>query len=180
MIYTNLDTPLGPLLIAGEIHLLRVIRFPKDGGGAKPRPDWTRSSLGVVEEAARQLREYFDGRRTSFHLPLDPEGTAFQRRVWRALEHIPYGTTISYGELARRIGNPAASRAVGAANGRNPIPIVIPCHRVIGADGKLTGFGGGLPLKEALLALEARVSQQQAAVIAPGASTSQLALPLTP
>jgi methylated-DNA-[protein]-cysteine S-methyltransferase len=102
----------------------------------------------------RQLREYFSGRRTEFELPLAPQGTAFQRGVWRQLQEIPYGETISYGELAKRVGNPKASRAVGAANGQNPIPIVIPCHRVIGSNGKLTGFGGGLPTKEALLALE--------------------------
>ena len=97
--------------------------------------------------------------RTDFDLPLAPEGTEFQRNVWQRLQEIPYGETISYGELARRVGNPKASRAVGAANGQNPIPIVIPCHRVIGANGKLTGFGGGLPTKEALLALEARQLQ---------------------
>ena len=101
-----------------------------------------------------QLREYFGGHRAQFDLPLAPEGTAFQRTVWRHLQDIPYGETISYGELAKRVGNPKASRAVGAANGQNPIPIVIPCHRVIGSNGKLTGFGGGLPTKEALLAIE--------------------------
>ncbi len=104
----------------------------------------------------KQLREYFAGKRADFDLPLAPEGTEFQRSVWRNLQDIPYGETISYGELAKRVGNPKASRAVGAANGQNPIPIVIPCHRVIGANGKLTGFGGGLPTKEALLALETR------------------------
>ena len=102
------------------------------------------------------MREYFSGRRTEFDLPLAPEGTEFQRTVWRHLQDIPYGQTISYGELAKRVGNPKASRAVGAANGCNPLPIVIPCHRVIGANGKLTGFGGGLPTKEMLLSLEAR------------------------
>jgi methylated-DNA-[protein]-cysteine S-methyltransferase len=104
----------------------------------------------------KQLREYFAGQRADFDLPLAPEGTEFQRTVWRNLRDIPYGETISYGELAKRVGNPKASRAVGAANGQNPIPIVIPCHRVIGANGKLTGFGGGLPTKEALLALETK------------------------
>jgi methylated-DNA-[protein]-cysteine S-methyltransferase len=107
-----------------------------------------------VAEAVRQLSEYFAGERKEFDFPLAPEGTEFQRAVWKRLQEIPYGQTISYGELARRVGNPKASRAVGAANGKNPIPIVIPCHRVIGADGKLTGFGGGLPIKEALLAIE--------------------------
>jgi len=103
---------------------------------------------------ARQLAEYFAGRRREFALTLDPPGTPFQRDVWGELARIPYGATVSYGELARRVGRPAASRAVGAANGANPIPIVLPCHRVIGANGSLTGYGGGLPIKRALLALE--------------------------
>jgi methylated-DNA-[protein]-cysteine S-methyltransferase len=102
------------------------------------------------------LRSYFSGEREEFDLPLAPEGTKFQQEVWRRLCEIQYGQTISYGELARRIGNPQASRAVGLANGSNPIPIVIPCHRVIGSNGKLTGYGGGLPIKEKLLALEKR------------------------
>ncbi len=103
----------------------------------------------------RQLSEYFSGRRTSFDLPLAPRGTAFQQRVWAELVAIPFGGRATYGELARRIGRPAASRAVGAANGANPIAIVIPCHRVVGSDGSLTGYGGGLPLKRWLLAHEA-------------------------
>ena len=156
MIYTHLDTSIGPLLLLGEGHVLRSIRFPKNGRAQDAEPGWIKSTLGAVGEAVKQLREYFDGRRAEFDLPLQPEGTPFQLGVWKRLEEIPYGTTISYGELARRVGNPAASRAVGAANGRNPIPIVIPCHRVIGASGKLTGFGGGLPVKEALLGLESR------------------------
>ena len=102
------------------------------------------------------MREYFAGKRQQFDLSLGPIGTEFQCEVWCRLQEIPYGKTISYGELAKRVGNPKASRAVGAANGQNPIPIVIPCHRVIGANGKLTGFGGGLPVREALLALESR------------------------
>jgi len=103
---------------------------------------------------ARQLADYFAGRRQDFDLPVDPPGTPFQRQVWAELARIPYGRTVSYGELARRVGRPAAARAVGAANGANPVPIVLPCHRVIGADGSLTGYGGGLPIKRALLALE--------------------------
>ncbi|HXO21023.1 MAG TPA: methylated-DNA--[protein]-cysteine S-methyltransferase, partial [Thermoanaerobaculia bacterium] len=103
---------------------------------------------------ARQLREYFAGERRDFDLPLAPPGSGFQQKVWQELSRIPYGTTISYAELARRTGNPKASRAVGRANATNPIPVVIPCHRVIGADGSLTGFGGGLPVKQALLELE--------------------------
>lgn len=156
MNYLYLESPIGKLLIAGDTQVVRHIGFPKDGKPRDPKPGWVKLSTGPVEEAARQLREYFSGKRTEFELPLAPEGTEFQRTVWRKLQEIPYGRTISYGELARWIGNPKASRAVGAANGQNPIPIVIPCHRVIGANGKLTGFGGGLPIKEALLALEAR------------------------
>ena len=155
MNYCYLETPIGPLLIAGDREALLRIEFPKRGKPGRPAPGWTQSPNGPTGDAARQLREYFAGRRTQFDLPLEPEGTAFQRSVWRRLQEIPYGKTISYGELARRIGNPKASRAVGMANGANPIPIVIPCHRVIGADGTLTGFGGGLPIKRALLALEA-------------------------
>jgi methylated-DNA-[protein]-cysteine S-methyltransferase len=152
--YCVLETPIGPLLLAGERDAIQHIRFPQKGKAAKPDPDWQEGSSAPVREAVKQLREYFAGRRTEFDLPLSPEGTAFQRTVWKHLQEIPYGETISYGELARRVGNPKASRAVGAANGKNPIPIVIPCHRVIGANGKLTGFGGGLPVKEALLLLE--------------------------
>lgn len=156
MNYTYLETPIGTLLIAGDSNAVKRIEFPKNGKARKPEPDWTESSRGPVGKAAKQLREYFEGKRAGFDLPLEPDGTEFQRSVWRNLQEIPYGETISYGELAKRVGNPKASRAVGAANGQNPIPIVIPCHRVIGSNGKLTGFGGGLPTKEALLALENR------------------------
>jgi methylated-DNA-[protein]-cysteine S-methyltransferase len=109
-----------------------------------------------LRETVRQLRAYFAGELETFELDLAPEGTPFQQKVWSELLNIPFGETISYGELARRIGNPNASRAVGLANGSNPIPIIIPCHRVIGSNGKLTGYGGGLPIKEKLLALEKR------------------------
>jgi methylated-DNA-[protein]-cysteine S-methyltransferase len=156
MNYQYLETPIGKLLIAGDGETVRVIAFPKNGCPRDPQPGWIEGSTGAIEETARQLREYFTGRRREFELPLAPEGTKFQKSVWRELQGIPYGRTISYGELARRVGNPKASRAVGAANGANPIPIVIPCHRVIGANGKLTGFGGGLPIKEKLLDLESR------------------------
>lgn len=156
MNYTYLETPIGTLLIAGDTEAVRRIDFPKDGKARTPGEGWTESARGPVGQAVKQLREYFAGRRAEFDLPLKPEGTEFQRTVWRNLQDIPYGETISYGELAKRVGNPKASRAVGAANGQNPIPIVIPCHRVIGANGKLTGFGGGLPTKEALLALETK------------------------
>ena len=152
MNYVYLDTPIGTLLVAGDEHAVRRIEFPNKE--AKPEPGWVESAKGPVGAAVKQLREYFAGSRSEFDLPLEPEGTAFQKSVWKRLLDIPYGATISYGELAKRVGNPNASRAVGAANGKNPIPIVIPCHRVIGASGKLTGFGGGLPVKEALLRLE--------------------------
>ena len=162
MNFCYLETPIGVLLVAGDLSAVRHIRFPKQGKPQRPENGWIESASGPVQQAARQLREYFAGRRTGFDLPLAPEGTEFQRKVWQRLQDIPYGETISYGELARRIGNANASRAVGAANGANPIPIVIPCHRVIGASGKLTGFGGGLPIKEALLALEAKQLTLQA------------------
>jgi methylated-DNA-[protein]-cysteine S-methyltransferase len=156
--YAYLETPIGTLLIAGDAAAVHRIIFPQRGRAVKPQPEWQESQRGPVGEAARQLREYFAGRRAEFDLPLAPEGTAFQRTVWRQLQAIPYGETISYGELARRVGNPKASRAVGSANGANPLPIVIPCHRVIAGDGTLGGFGGGLPTKQMLLALELRES----------------------
>ena len=155
MNYCYVDSPVGSLLVAGDEGAIRRIDFPHDGKPAPPEPGWHESSSGLLQEATRQLSEYFSGRRTVFTLPLVPEGTEFQRTVWRHLLDIPYGHTISYGELAKRLGKPKASRAVGAANGCNPLPIMMPCHRVIGADGKLTGFGGGLPTKKALLTLEA-------------------------
>lgn len=155
MNYCYVDSPVGRLLVAGDEHAVRRIEFPQDGRPGQPEAGWHESIGGPIQEAGRQLQEYFSGVRTEFDLPLAPEGTLFQRTVWGRLQEIPYGQTISYGELARRVGNPKASRAVGAANGCNPLPIVIPCHRVIGASGKLTGFGGGLPTKQLLLSLEA-------------------------
>ena len=118
------------------------------------RTQWQESGSGIVNETICQLKAYFEKKLTKFNLPLNPEGTPFQMEVWRELQKIPYGTVISYGKLASRIGRPKASRAVGAANGSNPIPIVIPCHRVIGSNGKMTGYGGGVQIKEALLKLE--------------------------
>jgi methylated-DNA-[protein]-cysteine S-methyltransferase len=162
--YAYLETPIGTLLIAGDDAAVHRITFPQRGRAAKPQPEWQESQRGPVGEAARQLREYFAGKRAEFDLRLAPEGTSFQRSVWRQLQEIPYGETISYGELARRIGNPKASRAVGSANGANPLPIVIPCHRVIAGDGTLGGFGGGLPTKQTLLALERRGSASNRAV----------------
>jgi methylated-DNA-[protein]-cysteine S-methyltransferase len=153
MRYDVIETPIGPLLVAADAAGLRRIVFPSRGKAQAPEADWVRDPA-PFRELARQLGEYFAGTRRTFSLGLAPEGTEFQRATWRALSEIPYGTTISYAELARRVGRPAASRAVGAANGANPLPIVVPCHRVIGANGSLTGFGGGLPTKRALLELE--------------------------
>src|SRR5262249_49797563 len=151
--WTALESPIGTLLLVGDDAGLRSIRFPREHRGAAPDRAWVRDDRALAP-AARQLRDYFAGRRASFELTLAPRGTEFQLRVWSELEKIPYGVTISYGELARRVGNPRASRAVGLANGSNPLPIVIPCHRVIGSDGRLTGYGGGLAIKERLLGLE--------------------------
>jgi methylated-DNA-[protein]-cysteine S-methyltransferase len=156
MNYCYLHSPIGPLLIAGDHDAIHHIRFPKKGKAEKPEQGWVQSQTGPIAEAAAQLREYFAGQRIEFDLPLALDGTPFQRVVWRTLQEVPYGETVSYGELARRVGKPNAARAVGSANGANRIPIVIPCHRVIAAGGKLGGFGGGLPTKEALLALEAK------------------------
>lgn len=149
--YAYMESPVGPLLLAGDDQDLHVISFPRGNTAREPEPGWQKTDLTYFTETTRQLSAYFDGKTTTFDLPLKPEGTPFQMAVWEALLEIPYGETISYGELARRIGNPNASRAVGAANGANPIPIVIPCHRVIGADNSLTGFGGGLDVKSYLL-----------------------------
>jgi methylated-DNA-[protein]-cysteine S-methyltransferase len=158
MKYCYSDSPIGPLLIAGDDQAIHLIAFPENGKPRRPEAGWTASISGPLADAVRQLREYFAGGRRDFDLPLAPEGTGFQRKVWRKLLEIPYGETISYGELAKRVGNPKASRAVGSANGKNRIPIVIPCHRVIAGDGGLGGFGGGLSVKEKLLALEGRIT----------------------
>ena len=154
MYYCYVDTPIGELLLAGQDDALQVIGFPRGSMRREPDPDWIFNEKPLAE-ARRQLQEYFDGHRTDFDLPVKLTGTEFQVSVLRALQEIPYGETVSYGEIARRIGRPRAVRAVGAANGRNPLPIVVPCHRVIGSTGDLTGFGGGLDTKEALLRLEA-------------------------
>ena len=139
-------SPIGPLTLTSDGDAIVEIRFGAHAVMTGSSP--------AIEEAIRQLDEYFARKRSLFTLRLAPRGTEFQLAVWRELERIPFGATISYRELAERIGRPAAVRAVGAANGANPIPIVIPCHRVIGANGSLTGYGGGLPIKQALLALE--------------------------
>jgi methylated-DNA-[protein]-cysteine S-methyltransferase len=155
----TLATPIGTLTLYAGARGLRGVRLPDerhplglDGGtGAPPAAE------RIVEHAARELGEYFAGRRRDFTVALEPDGTEFQRQVWLALRRIPFAATWSYGQLAAAIGKPSASRAVGAANGRNPLPIIVPCHRVIGQDGSLTGFGGGLPTKRWLLAHESGI-----------------------
>jgi methylated-DNA-[protein]-cysteine S-methyltransferase len=152
MFWTVVDSPIDPLLLVGdETSLHELWMAPHD-----PPPDAERDD-DVLAAAATQLREYFAGDRLAFDLALIPSGTAFQQRVWSALREIPYGRTTTYGELATGLGQPTASRAVGLANGRNPIAVIVPCHRVIGANGSLTGFGGGLPRKRWLLEHERAV-----------------------
>jgi len=158
MYYCYLETPIGELLLAGEEDALCFIGFPEGSMRLEPETDWIFSEKPFAV-AKEQLLDYFAGERKSFSLPLKPNGTEFQLQVLDELQKIPYGTTTSYGDIANRIGRPKAVRAVGAANGRNPLPIVIPCHRVIGASGDLTGFGGGIPTKKALLQLELEHSQ---------------------
>jgi methylated-DNA-[protein]-cysteine S-methyltransferase len=153
MQYRSIDSPIGPLLIAGDDDGLRFLLFSRGRSEVKPEPEWE-ADRGLLKEPVKQLNAYFAGKLRTFDLPLAPQGTPFQSTVWRALCDIPYGETTSYGELAKRIGNPKAVRAVGLANGSNPISIIIPCHRVIGSNGSLVGYGGGLPIKQALLALE--------------------------
>jgi methylated-DNA-[protein]-cysteine S-methyltransferase len=149
MFYARIESPVGPLTLVGDASGFCELAF----GNKAPQPDWIKDETQLAEPV-RQLGAYFSGDLEAFELSLTPKGTPFQLQVWEHLCDIPYGETISYGELARRIGNPNASRAVGLANGSNPIAIIVPCHRVIGSDGKLTGYGGGLPIKEKLLALE--------------------------
>ncbi|HEX6763894.1 MAG TPA: methylated-DNA--[protein]-cysteine S-methyltransferase [Polyangiaceae bacterium] len=147
--YSVLSSAVGPLTLRWSGDALVGVYYDDPDLVARRR-DWTRDDA-CLAPARRELEEYFRGERTAFDVPLAFEGTAFQERVWRALRDISFGETSSYGELARRIGKPSASRAVGAANGQNPIAIIVPCHRVIGADGSLTGYGGGLPRKLWLL-----------------------------
>lgn len=155
MDYEFLDTPIGRLLLVADEQGLRRIDFPDPGPEARIEADWCRDRR-FLGAAIAQLEAYFAGNLTTFDLALAADGTPFRHKVWDELVRIPYGETISYGELARRIRQPSASRAVGLANGANPLPIVVPCHRVIGSTGRLTGFGGGLPLKRWLLDHERR------------------------
>ncbi|MGH8157758.1 MAG: methylated-DNA--[protein]-cysteine S-methyltransferase [Rhodanobacter sp.] len=161
--YDEMDSPIGTLRLVADSRGLREIWFERERHPKKAHPGWIRAAEPLasapIAAARAQLEEYFAGERQQFELPLHPVGTPFQLTVWHELGRIPYGVTISYGELARRIEQPLAVRAVGAANGRNPLPIILPCHRVIGADGSLTGFGGGLPTKRFLLAMEDRIAR---------------------
>lgn len=150
---TNVDSPIGTLVLVGDETGLRHLHFPDDHAGVDPTAVEGRERFS---DALEQLEAYFEEAATEFDLPLAPQGTPFREKVWEALRAVPYGTTVGYGEIARRIGKPSAARAVGGACGSNPLPILIPCHRIVGASGALTGFGGGLPIKEQLLALEQR------------------------
>lgn len=155
--YTRVDCPFGELLVSTDdgVSISRIWLPPAD-----PQPGWQRDDgLGVLAQARAQLLAYFAGERTTFELSLAPKGTAFQRRVWDALAAIEYGTTKSYGQIAEEIGAPGAARAVGAANHDNPLAIVVPCHRVVGANGTLVGYAGGLDQKRSLLELEARLDR---------------------
>lgn len=154
IVYASIPSPVGPLLIAASDDGLRLIEFHTPRHPMKRGADWHQGAHEAIDAARVQLDEYFAGDRQHFDLPLAPQGTPFQREVWHTLAGIGFGETISYAQLAQRVGKPSAMRAVGAANGRNPLPIVLPCHRVIGSDGSLTGFGGGLPTKRFLLELE--------------------------
>jgi methylated-DNA-[protein]-cysteine S-methyltransferase len=156
MKYRLLKSPLGNVIVAGDREGLRRLDFQLGRYGPMSIPqEWEEDpSFPLLRRAGEQLTAYFEGRRRTFSLPLAPVGTPFQRRVWMELQRIPYGETLSYSQLARRAGRPRAIRAAGAANGKNPISIVIPCHRVVGKEGSLTGYGGGLETKRALLDLE--------------------------
>jgi len=154
MKYTIIGSPIGPLLAARDAVGLAELQLPSGKHEQRPHPDWERDDA-AFDDVRGQLAEYFAGTRTDFDLPLNATGTVFQKKVWSALVDIPYGETTSYGQTAVAIGSPSASRAVGLANGQNPIPIIVPCHRVVGANGSLTGYGGGLDTKRWLLTHEA-------------------------
>jgi len=151
MISSTYKSPIGTLTLVSDGKAITYLEFEAN---KYPAPKYPRGSDKIIEQAKKELDAYFAGRLKDFKVPVRPQGTPFQEAAWKALSKIPYGVTRSYGEQARAIGKPKAVRAIGAANGRNPIPIIIPCHRVIGADGSLTGFGGGMETKQFLLELE--------------------------
>jgi len=153
--YCHYNSPIGKLLLIGTEGILEELHFPNSQGKKHIPDDWQYNEA-TFKEVLLQLAEYFAGKRQEFDLKLSPEGTAFQKRVWQELQQIPFGQTACYGDIAERIGKPKASRAVGMANSKNPLPVIVPCHRVIGKDGSLTGFGGGLDIKKQLLKLESR------------------------
>lgn len=155
--YSHFDSPVGRLMLAGDEQSLHFLVFPTGSKAFGPRPGW-READHPFTETKRQLGEYFCGKRQTFDLPLALGGTEFRKSVWKRLPSIPFGQTRTYRWLAEQLGNRQATRAVGAANGANPISIILPCHRVIGSNGQLTGFGGGLHVKRWLLDLEARIS----------------------
>ena len=157
-LYATFDSPIGELLATGDGEVVTGLYMQDGGHPVAAGADWERHDEAFAE-LRRQLGEYFTGARREFDLPLAPRGSEFQARVWDALREIPYGETESYGELAERIGHPGSARAVGAANGQNPIAVVIPCHRVIGASGKLTGYAGGLERKRLLLDIESPIGR---------------------
>jgi methylated-DNA-[protein]-cysteine S-methyltransferase len=161
-LYTTFESPIGELLLTGDGEALTRLSMQ---GGRRPvsiDPRWDRRDEAFAD-IRHQLHEYFDGHRHEFDVPLRMAGNQFERRVWEALREIPYGETVSYGRIATELGQPGAARAVGLANGRNPVAVIVPCHRVIGADGSLTGYGGGLERKQFLLDLEAGVQSLQLA-----------------
>ncbi len=169
--YSYIDCPLGRMFVQGDGQFVTGLFMPRHKGWRGPDASWRQSdaSFAAVRE---QLAEYFAGDRQQFDVPLKLAGTAFQLRVWQELVRIPFGTTISYAQLAQRLGNPTASRAVGHANGRNPISIIVPCHRVIGADGKLAGYAGGVDKKRWLLAWERRAKDGEAGYLFDAAAKS--------
>ena len=153
--YCILKSPVGKILVAGDNNGLKLINFQDGPNSLVPPSEW-KEDRRFFQNVSQQFEAYFKGRLTQFRLSLAPEGTPFQKKVWKALAKIPFGKTVSYGDIARQIGNPKASRAVGAANAKNPLSIIVPCHRVIGQSGDLVGFGGGLPIKASLLEHERR------------------------
>lgn len=157
--YSIYDSPIGPLTLLSDGESLTGLWLPKNGQASKPKPDWVQNNAAQpFDKAHEQLDQYFAGRRTEFDLPLAPAGESFQEQVWEELLTIPYGETTSYGAIARKLGDVALARAVGTANGSNPIAIIVPCHRVIGSNGKLVGYAGGIETKKKLLDFEASVT----------------------